>query len=1022
MALVFSIALISIILAARPMPANGVTNEFQNPVAISTLSNDIPTYISCYSSSLCMVGISSGHVFQYNGTSWSDMGPVDANNQISGISCVSNNFCLAVDLSGSALVYSGSTWSSPNTVNAFASLNGVSCASISFCMAVGSNGNVFSFNGTSWTGLGTIDPNTSLTAVSCAATTFCVIGDASGNTFTYDGSNFTGPVSIINELITSISCPVNGFCIAVDANSDAIIFQSGTWSSPTQIDSSVGISSISCYSSTFCEAVDASGNAINYNSGTWSSPELIDPFNTIVGVSCFASGNCFAVDNQSSIFSFSTNVWGVSHVLYPSSYLTNISCATTNFCVAVDVNGYEITYNGSTWGTPIDIDSNHYLTSVSCATTNFCVAVDDLGLAFTDSNGSWAQNSIDSSSGITDIDCISSAFCMAIDQAGNAISFNGTVWSSPQSIDSGIQLNSVSCVNTSFCVAVDGNGNELSYNGTSWTSAAQIDQYSIASINCQSNTYCVAVDSSGYAITFTTGAWSSPALEDTHGFISISCNTIYFCIAIDSFGNYDLYASIPIIQSISPDSGPQTGGTTVTITGINLDQVTSVAFGTTPAQSFSSQSSTTLVAVSPIGTGVVDIYITNQYGTSIPNSVSGFLYTQSGTFHAITPKRLVDTRPGASDPSTYQGQTLGPGASLNVNVIGANNDRIPDSAISVIANLTAVTPTATGYLTAYPTGLSIPSTSNLNFQLGQSAVANEVIIPVGLNGSISFYNAFGYTNILVDVLGYFSPAVSSAGLFNPIAPMRIADTRIYPGNNYQDAGVTIGPQSFLYVKITGYNGLPAGGMSAVSVNLTVTDVTAAQDWLTIYPAGTLRPITSNLNCSQGHSCSNSSVTALGGSGYITIYNALGFANIIVDVTGWYSNVFGTTGYAYHSLVPERLVDTRTYSGNPYQGAGHTFSSGTNQTYIIGGYTSDSIPVSATAVVANVTVTNTSANGGYFVIYPDNASMPATSNINWQEGQTVSDVNMLALGSDGGITAVAENSSADLIIDVSGWYG
>jgi hypothetical protein len=58
-------------------------------------------------------------------------------------------------------------------------------------------------------------------------------------------------------------------------------------------------------------------------------------------------------------------------------------------------------------------------------------------------------------------------------------------------------------------------------------------------------------------------------------------------------------AGLSTIAGISPNSGPVTGGTAVTITGTNFIGVSSVQFGNTPALSFQIDSSTQITVVTP---------------------------------------------------------------------------------------------------------------------------------------------------------------------------------------------------------------------------------------------------------------------------------------------------------------------------------------------------------------------------------------------------------------------------------------
>ncbi len=82
----------------------------------------------------------------------------------------------------------------------------------------------------------------------------------------------------------------------------------------------------------------------------------------------------------------------------------------------------------------------------------------------------------------------------------------------------------------------------------------------------------------------------------------------------------------PFIYSISPTSGPQAGGTTVTINGANFTNVTTVKFGGVVA-SFSIVNSTQITATTPayVTTGPVDVSASSTYGTAVAHGA--FTYT-----------------------------------------------------------------------------------------------------------------------------------------------------------------------------------------------------------------------------------------------------------------------------------------------------------------------------------------------------------------------------------------------------------
>jgi len=83
----------------------------------------------------------------------------------------------------------------------------------------------------------------------------------------------------------------------------------------------------------------------------------------------------------------------------------------------------------------------------------------------------------------------------------------------------------------------------------------------------------------------------------------------------------------PAIKSIAPPSGPAAGGTTITISGTGFDGVTAIRFGTVPASGFTTQSSTSIAAVSPPATaGSVHVTLTTPNGTSSLSSKDLFSF------------------------------------------------------------------------------------------------------------------------------------------------------------------------------------------------------------------------------------------------------------------------------------------------------------------------------------------------------------------------------------------------------------
>ncbi|MEV8100526.1 hypothetical protein [Kitasatospora sp. NPDC085879] len=117
-------------------------------------------------------------------------------------------------------------------------------------------------------------------------------------------------------------------------------------------------------------------------------------------------------------------------------------------------------------------------------------------------------------------------------------------------------------------------------------------------------------------------------------------------------------------------------------------------------------------------------------------------------FFPLAPTRVLDTRNGAGAPRS----ALPGGSAVTVKVAGTNG--IPAGAKAVLVNLTGIAPTTGTWLAAYPRGTTRPTASNLN--LDQGAIRPALaLVPVGTDGSIDIYNAFGRIDIAADIRGYY---------------------------------------------------------------------------------------------------------------------------------------------------------------------------------------------------------------------------------------------------------------------------
>jgi hypothetical protein len=368
---------------------------------------------------------------------------------------------------------------------------------------------------------------------------------------------------------------------------------------------------------------------------------------------------------------------------------------------------------------------------------------------------------------------------------------------------------------------------------------------------------------------------------------------------------------------------------------------------------------------------------------------------QPGTFVPITPSRMLDTRKtspvGVAKDSTVSFQ-----------VAGVNG--IPAKVASVVFNLTVTSPRADGFVTAYASGTTRPNASNLNFLAGQT-VPNLVTVPVGNDGKVTLYNRSDSTSQLIaDVTGYYVTGTpSTPGSFRSLAPSRILDTR---------SGAPVGANTPLSLQVTGVAGIPAGA-AAVVFNLTVAEA-RAPGYITAYASGPgTAPKASNLNFLKGQIVPNLVTVPVGADGKVALLNASsGATHLVADVTGYYLPGNPTAPGAFKAVGPVRALDTRDAS------PAAPVLSDKAVTFRVAG--ANGVPASVSAVVFNLTVTEPQ-DFGFVTAYPG-TTRPDASNLNFLKGQTVPNLVVVPVGSDGRVSLFnRSNGSSQLIADIAGYF-
>lgn len=350
--------------------------------------------------------------------------------------------------------------------------------------------------------------------------------------------------------------------------------------------------------------------------------------------------------------------------------------------------------------------------------------------------------------------------------------------------------------------------------------------------------------------------------------------------------------STPI--QVTGHGGVPANGVSAVVLNVTVTEPTSVGFvRVTPAggTSFVSnlniesagQNLANLVTVPVSADGRVDVF--SQSATHLVVDVFGY-YTAaaaatSGRFIAVDPTRLLDTRAANGVPGTTP---VPGGGRIDVQVTGRSP--VPATGVSaVVLNVTATESAGPGFVTVWPAGQPQPPTSNLNLVRANQTIPNQVIVPVGPTGQISLFTLQG-THLLADVAGYFTDntaPLSSTGLFIPITPARLLDTREANG---VPTSVRPGAGDTLSLDIAGRGGVPTLGASAIVGNTTATE-SAADGFVTVFPRDIPMPTASNLNLERSNqTIANHTTVGLNSNG-VSLFTQRG-THLILDVSGFYT--------------------------------------------------------------------------------------------------------------------------------------
>ena len=395
----------------------------------------------------------------------------------------------------------------------------------------------------------------------------------------------------------------------------------------------------------------------------------------------------------------------------------------------------------------------------------------------------------------------------------------------------------------------------------------------------------------------------------------------------------------------------------------------------------------------------------------------------SGGFTPLQPARVLDTRPGVNSgvcPGTGC-TTIGANQTRTVQVAGQGG--VPSTGVAaVVVNLTVVNQQAAGSAVVWPSDVTQPNASSVNWNAGK-IVSNLAMIKVAADGTVKITNSSsGTIDVIFDVTGWYATAGTSGAGFTPVVPARVMDTRAGTRTGVcppTGTCATMGAGATMKVQIAGRGGIPATGVSAVAMNVVVVTPTAAVGSLTLWAGDTPRPATVSIAFNAGGITGELTVTKLAADGTISIYNPYGTTEIALDVAGWFGPAAAGT---YQPVTPTRILDTGVPTGTCLTTCAAIPSGGTLVVRVADRGGLPNVQQIA-AVAANITVIpTTTTTTGFLHAWPTNTPQPANAFLVFNPGQTaIGNTTVVKPGADGTITLSAYGATVHVVIDLQGWY-
>ncbi|MBL8215751.1 MAG: VCBS repeat-containing protein [Bryobacterales bacterium] len=319
-------------------------------------------------------------------------------------------------------------------------------------------------------------------------------------------------------------------------------------------------------------------------------------------------------------------------------------------------------------------------------------------------------------------------------------------------------------------------------------------------------------------------------------------------------------------------------------------------------------------------------------------------------------------------------------------------------------------------LTGLPAWVTVQSPTNLN-GTGPANIALTIAANAGLARIANL--AIGGQPFVVAQSGI---APAGGMRFVPLPPCRVMETRTL----YNSEGRTgaFGPPTLnaaetrtLVMPSSNVCNIPTTAKAYV-VNVTVVPAGGGVNFATLWPAGEARPNTWTIRSPDGQTVANSSIVKAGTNGGISVYVS-DRTDLLIDISGYYTDVPIATGLVYYPLTPCRVIDTRSVYRSPAGPFGPpSMNAQETRRFRFPATPYCTVP---NAVAYSVTLTVVPpAPLAFLTAWPAGLSQPGVSSINSFVGRVLANSVVIPASADGAIDVFVYNNS-DVLMDINGYF-